>query len=90
VAVNVRDASRAEATARELGGKVLAVPGDLEHDGVAESLVARTLAELGRLDILVNNAALPFTTRFEQITPAEWRRAVGIVDGFFRISEDVS
>jgi len=78
VAVNVRDASRAEATARELGGKVLAVPGDLEHDGVAESLVARTLAELGRLDILVNNAALPFTTRFEQITPAEWRRAVEV------------
>jgi len=78
VAVNVRDASRAEATARELGGKVLAVPGDLEHDGVAESLVAHTLAELGRLDILVNNAALPFTTRFEQITPAEWRRAVEV------------
>ena len=78
MAVNVRDASRAEATARELGGKVLAVPGDLEHDGVAESLVARTLAELGRLDILVNNAALPFTTRFEQITPAEWRRAVEV------------
>ena len=78
MAVNVRDAARAEATARELGGKVLAVPGDLEHDGVAESLVARTLAELGRLDILVNNAALPFTTRFEQITPAEWRRAVEV------------
>ena len=78
VAVNVRDVSRAEATARELGGKVLAVAGDLEHDGVAESLVSRTVAELGRLDILVNNAALPLTTRFEQITPAEWRRAVEV------------
>ena len=74
----MRDAPRAEATARELGGKVLAVPGDLEQDGVAESLVERTLAGLGRLDILVNNAALPFTTRFEQITPAEWRRAVEV------------
>ena len=36
----------------------------------------RTLAEFGRLDILVNNAALPLTTRFEQITADEWRRAV--------------
>jgi NAD(P)-dependent dehydrogenase (short-subunit alcohol dehydrogenase family) len=52
--------------------------GDLEEDGVAVSVVERTVAEFGRLDILVNNAALPFTTRFEHITPDEWRRAVEI------------
>lgn len=78
VAVNVRDRARAETTARELGGATIAVPGDLEEEGMAESLVARTLAGFGRLDILINNAALPFTTRFEQITPDEWRRAVEI------------
>jgi 3-oxoacyl-[acyl-carrier protein] reductase len=78
VAINVRDRARAEATARELGGSSIAVHGDLEEDGVAESLVQRTLDEFGRLDILVNNAALPFTTRFEQITPDEWRRAVEV------------
>jgi len=78
VAVNVRDQARADATVRELGGRSLAVPGDLETDGTAESLVARTLAEFGRIDILVNNAALPLTTRFEQITPEEWRRAVEV------------
>lgn len=78
VAVNVRDRARAETTARELGGSALAVPGDLEDEGMAESLVARTLAGFGRLDILINNAALPFTTRFERITPDEWRRAVEI------------
>lgn len=51
------------------------MPGDLEEEGVAVRLVERTVAEFGRLDILINNAALPFTTRFEQITPDEWRRA---------------
>ena len=78
VAVNVRDRGRAEETVRDLGGSSVAVPGDLEVDGVPESLIARTLEAFGRLDILINNAALPFTTRFEQITPDEWRRAVEI------------
>ena len=78
VAINVRDRARAEATALELGGSSIAVPGDLEEEGVAQSLVQRTLAQFGRLDILVNNAALPFTTRFEQITPDEWRRALEV------------
>ena len=78
VAINVRDRVRAETTVRELGGSSFAVPGDLEKEGVAESLVDRTVAQFGRLDILVNNAALPLTTRFEQITPDEWRRAVEV------------
>jgi NAD(P)-dependent dehydrogenase (short-subunit alcohol dehydrogenase family) len=78
VAIHVRDRTRAEATVRELGGSSVAMAGDLEEDGVAVSVVERTVAEFGRLDILVNNAALPFTTRFEHITPDEWRRAVEI------------
>jgi NAD(P)-dependent dehydrogenase (short-subunit alcohol dehydrogenase family) len=45
---------------------------------VAQSLIERTVAAFGRLDILVNNAAMPLTTRFEQITPDEWRRAVEV------------
>lgn len=78
VAVNVRDRDRAEATVRELGGSSIAMPGDLEEEGVPAALITRTVEAFGRLDILINNAALPFTTRFEQITPDEWRRAVEI------------
>ena len=38
------------------GARVLFEEGDLSQPGVADSLVARTLAELGGLDILINNA----------------------------------
>jgi 3-oxoacyl-[acyl-carrier protein] reductase len=78
VAVNVRDGERAAAVVRELGGRSFAVPGDVAGAGVPETLVARTLERFGRIDVLINNAALPLTTRFEQISPDEWRRAMEV------------
>lgn len=75
VAVHVRDEKRAAAVAAELGERALAVAGDLAADGVPAALVERVLERFGRVDILVNNAALPLTTRFEHITAEEWRRA---------------
>ncbi|HEY3934400.1 MAG TPA: SDR family NAD(P)-dependent oxidoreductase [Gemmatimonadales bacterium] len=78
VAVNVRDRARAEAVARELGPRAIAIEGDIAGDGVPAAIAARTLDAFGRIDILINNAALPLTTRFEQITPDEWRRAVEV------------
>jgi len=78
VAVNVRDGQRADLLVRQLGERCCAVPGDISRNGVPEAIVAGALDRFGRIDILVNNAALPLTTRFEQITPEEWRRAVEV------------
>jgi 3-oxoacyl-[acyl-carrier protein] reductase len=78
VAVNVRSAERAEAVAREIGDGVLAIPGDLAAAGVPDAIARMTLDRFGRIDILVNNAALPLTTRFEQISPDEWRQAMEV------------
>jgi NAD(P)-dependent dehydrogenase (short-subunit alcohol dehydrogenase family) len=78
VAINVRDAERARSVVEELGGRSCAVPGDISAPGVPEELVARTLDRFGRIDVLINNAALPLTTRFEHITADEWRRAVEV------------
>jgi NAD(P)-dependent dehydrogenase (short-subunit alcohol dehydrogenase family) len=75
VAVHARDEARAAALAVELGERAFPVAGDLALDGVPAAIVERTLARFGRVDILVNNAALPLTTRFEEITAEEWRRA---------------
>ena len=78
VAVNVRDTERAATAAREIGERALAVPGDLAAAGVPDDIVGRTLDRFGRIDILVNNAALPLTTRFEQVTAEEWRQALEV------------
>jgi 3-oxoacyl-[acyl-carrier protein] reductase len=78
VAVHVRDQARAELTAGSIGERAFAVPGDLSADGVPAAIVARTLDRFGRVDILINNAALPLTTRFERITAEEWRRAMEV------------
>src|SRR5512132_4362180 len=76
VAVNVRDRERAESVARSIGERALAVPGDVAAPGVPEEIVRATLERFGRVDILVNNAALAKSTRFHNLSAQEWRLAL--------------
>lgn len=78
VAVNVRDADRAEALAKELGERALAVPGDVAEKGVPDAIAQRTLERFKRIDILINNAALPLSTRFPDLGAEEWRKAIEV------------
>jgi NAD(P)-dependent dehydrogenase (short-subunit alcohol dehydrogenase family) len=60
VALAARDADALERLAVEIesgGGTALAVPTDIGDPAAIERMVARTVAELGRLDIAFNNAA---------------------------------
>ena len=54
------------------------MPGDLAVQGVPDELVERTLERFGRMDILVNNAALALSTRFLELRAEEWRRAMEV------------
>src|SRR6266513_572235 len=67
VAVNVRNRERAETMAKKIGERAFAVPGDVAADGVPDEIARRTLERFGRIDILVNNAALPLSTRFPDL-----------------------
>jgi len=57
---------------------VLDVEADVSTAAGCERVVKETMARFGRVDILINNAALPLTTRFEQISAAEWRQAIEV------------
>jgi len=78
VAVNVRDRERAESVAKAIGERALAVPGDLAAAGVPEQIVRLTLERFGRVDILVNNAALARSTRLPVLSGEEWRAALEV------------
>jgi 3-oxoacyl-[acyl-carrier protein] reductase len=78
VAVNVRDRARSRSVSESLGDRALAVPGDLAAPGVPEEIVNRTLEQFGRVDIIVNNAALALSTRFHDLSADEWRRALEV------------
>ena len=80
VAVNVRDRARANALAKSFnaGERVLAVPGDVAAEGVPEEIIQQTATHFGRVDILVNNAAYATSTRFADLSAAEWRQAMEV------------
>ena len=88
VTVNVRsNRAEAEAVAKEIeakGGRALAAVADVVDPAAVQSMVAATLERFGRIDYLVNNAALRQNIPFEKMSYADWRNITGtILDGAF-------
>src|SRR5262252_6881128 len=79
VAVNVRNREHAEAVAREIGERAFATPGDVAADGVPDEIARRTIERFGRIDILVNNAALPLSTRLPNLTAERAHHPAGLL-----------
>jgi 3-oxoacyl-[acyl-carrier protein] reductase len=76
VAVNYRSG---EAQAREVvsaieaaGGRALAVQGDVSEYEAAEANVQQTIAELGGLHVLVNNAGISKDALIYNMEPGDW------------------
>lgn len=73
VAVNVRTQDRAAALAAELGSNCYPLGGNIQDSKFVREAIAEIGKRFGRLDVLVNNAAIVSPTRFEQLTEEEWR-----------------
>jgi 3-oxoacyl-[acyl-carrier protein] reductase len=83
VVVNARsNQAEADAVVREvqnLGVKALAVIADMAKQDQVEAMAARALSEFGRVDILINNAAIRPHKPFTELTTADWELVRGVV-----------
>ena len=56
----------------------LVIPGDLTDLDFLEAGVAETVARMGGIDVLINNAGVAQSTPFEEVTPEEFDRIMAI------------
>ena len=92
IAVNVRaSTSEGQAVVDEItaqGGKALLVRADVTQRTEVDAMIAIITKHFGRLDILVNNAAVRHEAEFEQLSYADWRAAFDVcVDGAFHCTQ---
>jgi len=74
-------AETAGATAREvrdLGRRALVIVADVSDPARVDAAVKQVVAELGQIDVLVNNAGIEKRAPFLDITPDDWRRQLDV------------
>jgi len=80
VAITARDEGRAVAAAAELaqktGGRCLGLGLEVRDQGQVEKAVARTIAELGGLHILVNNAGVNIRESIWELRDESWEEII--------------
>jgi pyridoxal 4-dehydrogenase len=74
----------AEATAKEIGGSSFGQQTDIGDAGAVKALFDAVAAKAGKLDVLVNVAAIVPFVKWDELTFDEWRRVARVnFDGLF-------
>lgn len=91
VAVLARRGDRLDTLAAELradGARALVLEADITDKAQASAAVRRTVEELGRLDIVVNNAGIMLTGPVAQAPDGEWERMLAVnVEGLLHVTK---
>ncbi|MBZ9698467.1 SDR family NAD(P)-dependent oxidoreductase [Mesorhizobium sp. CO1-1-9] len=73
---------------RSAGGHAVYIRTDISDWSAVDALVGATITQFGRLDVMVNNAAIYTSTNLVDTTPEQWRRVIGVnLTGFFYCSK---
>src|SRR6476659_473647 len=85
------DASVADRVVEEIsaaGGTAVASHDSVDSPEGGEAIVRTAVESFGRLDALVSNAGIFNSIAFDELTPADWRRMLGVhLDGGFYLSQ---
>ena len=83
------DAQETRRWVEQAGRKAVLVPGDLSDPACCRTVIDTAVAEFGRVDILVSNAAEQHThDKLEDITDAEWDRTLAVnLSAFFYLTK---
>lgn len=79
VVVAARDRAKSAAAVTELaalGARALAIEVDVADEASCRALIENTVAQLGRLDIVVNNAGIALRKPPQDYTVAEWHKVL--------------
>ena len=71
--INAQNAERVRVEIAEKGHKAYAAPTDVSDSGSVEAMAQRVFDLEGRIDVLVNNAALYTAISRGTLTPFRWR-----------------
>jgi 3-oxoacyl-[acyl-carrier protein] reductase len=81
---NVQEAKAVAAEIERAGAKAFAVTADVADADAVASMVKDAASRFGRIDILVNNAAVRAEQAIETMSLAEWRAVTAVIlDGAF-------
>ena len=79
VAADILPCIETVANVQDAGGEILEVTTDVSSEPSTQAMAARALERFGRIDILVNNAAiLVKPTPFDQISETDWDRVMAV------------
>ena len=81
---NQAEADAVAQEARGLGAKALSILADVSNKEQVDSMISRAMSEFGRIDILINNAAIRPHKPFTEVSLQDWETVRGVVlDGAF-------
>jgi 3-oxoacyl-[acyl-carrier protein] reductase len=84
---NEQEAESVAREVRELGVKAVPILADVGNKTEVEALASKALSEFGRIDILINNAAIRPHKPFLEVTDEDWERVRNVVlDGAFYLT----
>ena len=89
--IDYENAFKVEKSVKENGGEIFAVKTDISKEADVKNMVQKAKEKYGKIDILVNDAAVQEVNSFQDISISEWEKVIDVnLNGTFLCSREVT